>query len=250
MKAPKKLWLSDDWYAFSHKVKSRDSYRCLQCQRSSGEVVLQVHHEFYIPGKAPWEYSISDCRTLCKGCHAKEHGLIEPDVGWTLISIDDLGAPTGTCERKGCGRDIQYEHLTYHPSWGYKTVGSKCIEHLTKEDKLLSNKILKVYSKISKFVHSSEWYNGKTKNRKAFEEIVFNHHKLRIYGQNGNYAYQVILKIKGERFYDFQKTTPVKGKNLEQAKEIGYVVLKGKTTSDSEEKEILRSLYKALINST
>lgn len=90
----------------------RDGHRCLNCERPSNKVILQVHHEIYIPNKAPWDYSLSDCRTLCKRCHAKEHGIIEPDKGWSLISIDDLGDIAGLCERQNCGKNIRYEHLT------------------------------------------------------------------------------------------------------------------------------------------
>jgi 5-methylcytosine-specific restriction endonuclease McrA len=81
MSHSKRIYVNDDWTAFSEKVKRRDGYKCLQCGRGTGEVTLQVHHEVYVAGKAPWEYALSDCLTLCKGCHAKEHGLIKPDRG-------------------------------------------------------------------------------------------------------------------------------------------------------------------------
>jgi len=81
MKEPRKLWKNEKWYNFSDRVKERDEYKCLQCKRGRVEVTLQVHHEIYIPNKSPWEYSLSDCRTLCKGCHAKEHNLIEGSLG-------------------------------------------------------------------------------------------------------------------------------------------------------------------------
>lgn len=168
MSQSKRIYVNEEWAAFSEKVKGRDDYKCLQCGRGTGEVTLQVHHEIYVAGKAPWEYALSDCLTLCKGCHAKEHGLIEPDRGWTLLSIDDLGSPEGTCERKGCGADIRYEHLTYHPKWGYMVVGSTCIEHLTQEDRLLSNSVIHLYQAISKFVHKSEWEKGITQKGKPY----------------------------------------------------------------------------------
>jgi hypothetical protein len=66
-----------------------------------------------------------------------------------------LGALDGICERKNCGTGIRYEHIIYHPNWGYKIVGSTCIDHLTQEDKLLSSDILKMYKQISKFVSKS-----------------------------------------------------------------------------------------------
>ena len=140
MQISRKHWRNENWFKFSEKVKNRDNYTCILCGRDSNEVILQIHHEIYIKGKLPWEYSLSDCRTLCKGCHAREHGLIEPDKGWSLLAIDDLGNLDGICERLNCGKKIRYEHLTYHPKWGYKNVGSTCIEHLTEQDKSLSVK--------------------------------------------------------------------------------------------------------------
>jgi len=72
-----KSWRLKEWQDFSDKVKKRDNFKCLQCSRDATEVVLQVHHEIYREDKLPWEYALSDCRTLCKGCHAKEHKLVE-----------------------------------------------------------------------------------------------------------------------------------------------------------------------------
>lgn len=244
MKPPRKLWRNKEWRLFSVKVKERDKDRCTHCHRTSSEVTLQVHHEVYVPNKAPWEYSLSDCITLCKGCHAREHGLIEPQKGWILISIDDLGGLVGICERKGCNKSIQYEHLTYHPNWGYKAVGSTCIEYLTQADIALSSEVLQIYKKISSFIHRSKWVHGYTKIGKKYLETVYNRsHKIRIYGNNNHYAFQVILKEKGKRSYLFEKSIPSKNKPLEQVKELAFIVLKGKTTESIKEKKLLRELY-------
>jgi hypothetical protein len=140
----KKSYRNANWYSFSEKIRARDNYQCLKCQKTKAEVTLQVHHKLYVCGLQPWEYALSDCLTLCKGCHAEEHSLIEPRRGWTLIGIDDLGGLYGVCERNGCGKEIRYEHYIYHPDWGYKTVGSSCIEYLTEEDKILSAEIITI----------------------------------------------------------------------------------------------------------
>ena len=243
----KKLWAKEKWREFSERVKSRDDYKCLQCARDKTEVTLQVHHELYIRNKAPWEYSLSDCRTLCKGCHAKEHSLIEPDKGWYLLSIEDLGDLIGTCERINCGNSIRYEHHTYHPNWGYKIVGSTCIEHLTQEDRLLSHDILKLYKQISKFIHNSTWSNGFTQKGKKFIYTTYKHHQIRIYGDK-NYNFQVALKEKGVRWFDFQKPVNTRNKSLEEVKELAFIVLKGTITNDKKEKELLRGLYRNINN--
>lgn len=244
MNRPRKLYINEKWQEFSDRVKQRDNYKCLQCGRGESEAILQVHHEIYIQGKLPWQYSLSDCRTLCKGCHAKEHKLVEPDRSWILISIDDLGGKDGICERKGCGTEIRYAHLTYHPNWGYKVVGSTCIEHLTQEDQLLSSNMIKAYKNISSFVHSSCWENGITKMGIKYISCKHNHHSIRIYGDNNNYSFQILLKEKGVRWHIFKQIIPAKNKTIEQVKELAYIVLKGTICDDEKEKELLRNIYR------
>ncbi|TVV44875.1 HNH endonuclease [Thalassolituus sp. C2-1] len=246
MPKQKNLYRNDRWFEFSQRVKLRDNNKCLICHRSPPDVVLQVHHELYIPNKQPWEYALSDCSTLCKGCHAREHGLIEPNSGWFLISIDDLGDLVGTCERENCGNDIRYEHLTYHPQWGYKKLGSTCIEHLTKKDKNLSGKVLACYRNISSFVHSSHWYKGKTKSDKPYIGAKHSHDLIRIYGNEGNYAFQIAIKEKGRKFHHFKDIVRTPRKALDEVKELSYIALKGLTSDDEEEKEMLRNLYRSI----
>jgi hypothetical protein len=243
----KKSYRNTNWYSFSEKIRARDNYQCLKCQKTKAEVTLQVHHKLYVCGLQPWEYALSDCLTLCKGCHVEEHSLIEPRKGWTLIGIDDLGGLYGFCERNGCGQEIRYEHYIYHPDWGYKTVGSSCIEYLTEEDKILSAEIIKIYKNISKFVHNSDWEEGVSKNGNEFIVTTYKHHLIRIYGEKNRFALQVALKIQDEKWYEWKKTIPVKDKNLNQVKEMAYIVLKGTIAEDESEKNILRNIYKRLL---
>ncbi|MBD9416993.1 hypothetical protein IB234_20705 [Pseudomonas sp. PDM16] len=162
------------------------------------------------------------------------------------MSIDDLGDLIGTCEREGCGNDIRYEHLTYHPEWGYKIVGSTCIEHLTKKDKNLSAKVLTCYRNISSFAHGTSWYQGKTKSDKPYVGAQHGHDLIRIYGQDGGYAFQVALKEKGRKFHHFKDIVRASGKTLDEVKELAYITLKGLTTEDEEEKSMLRNLYRSI----
>lgn len=246
MNKPRKIYVNEKWAEFSEKVKRRDGYKCLQCGRSELEVVIQVHHEIYLNGKPPWGYSLSDCRTLCKGCHARVHNLIEPDRGWTLISIDDLGGPDGVCERQGCGNEIRYAYLSYHPAWGYKTVGSTCIEHLTQKDRLLSSHLVKIYKNISKYVHGTAWEAGLTKNGKKYISGKYKHHSIRIYGDGNRYAFQLVLKEKGVRWHDYRDTVRTMNKSLDEVKELAFVALKGTVSDNDEEKELLRDIYRKL----
>lgn len=250
MDRQRKVYVNEKWEKFTYRVKRRDEFKCLQCGRSEQEVVLQVHHEVYIEGKAPWDYPLSDCRTLCKGCHAREHNLIEPDRGWTLISIDDLGSRDGICERQGCGNEIRYAHLTYHPKIGYRAVGSTCIEYLTQQDRLISSSVVKLYKQISKYIHETDWLGGISKNGKRYLAGKYKHHTIRIYGDENRYAFQVVLKEKGVRWHDYKDVVRVPNRNLDDVKEMAYVVLRGTIADDEKEKELLRNIYRKLKTST
>lgn len=239
----RKSYYNKNWHKFSNAIKFRDNNKCLKCERKEPEVVLQAHHIVYKQGLKPWEYPYSDCITLCKGCHAREHNLVEPQTGWILISIEDLGGLYGVCERKGCGTDIRYEHLTYHPNWGYKIVGSTCVEHLTMEDQFLSAEILKLFKNISKFINTSEWETKFTKKRNNYLVTTHSHHQIRIYGKENYYSFQIALKKKGERWFEFKDFIQAKNKNLSQVKELGYIVLKGITAESEFEKKLLRDMY-------
>lgn len=246
MKQLRKSYYNVKWHEFSKRVKERDNFQCLKCGRKQNQVVLQVHHEKYIHGLEPWEYALSDCITLCKGCHANEHNLIEPSKGWTLIAVIDLGGLYGFCERKGCGTEIRYEHVAYHPGWGYKNVGSSCIEFLTEGDKKLSSKILKLYKSISNFVHQSDWKIGYTKKGKEYIVTTYKHHIIRIYGKDKRYAFQIAIKEKGEKWFDWKDIISVWNKDLNQVKELAYIVARGLTAEDQSEIEILRSVYQGI----
>lgn len=244
MKQCKRSYTNDNWFKFSNSIMKRDSFKCLKCGRGKREVVLQTHHKVYRPNLEPWEYPSSDCITLCKGCHAEHHGLIEPKTGWTLISIDDLGGLYGICEKNGCGNDIRYEHLIYHPKFGYKAVGSTCVEFLTREDQYLSLDVLKVFKKVSSFVQDSDWDIGYTKkNDTRYYYTIHMHHQIRIYGDKGYYSFQVLLKEKGKKWFVYSEFFKTRNKTLDQVKELGFIVLKGKITENEDEKDILRNMY-------
>ena len=81
------LYKKIEWKEFRQNVIESDDFKCTSCNRTAKEVVLQVHHKFYIKGKLPWEYGTENCITLCKGCHASEHGIIKPKIGWDYVVI-------------------------------------------------------------------------------------------------------------------------------------------------------------------
>jgi hypothetical protein len=247
MSSIRRLYVNEKWDHFSERVKARDGNKCMKCNRGEPEIVLQVHHLIYTQGKAPWDSALSDCITLCRGCHAREHGEIEPTDGWTLVCINDLGDLCSECERRNCGTPIRYEHFIYHPEWGYMVVGSTCVEYLTQEDQLMCSSLLKQYKAISKFVHESEWDSGVTKSNTDYIFSTYKHHMMRIYGKSKRFAYQILLKDSGSHWFNYSDIVNLRGTNLNQAKEIAYIVLKGTISESCQEKELLRRVYKQAI---
>jgi hypothetical protein len=228
-------------------VKRRDGYKCLKCGRNNFEATLQVHHTTYRITLKPWEYALSECWTLCKMCHAHQHKLIEPNFGWTLIEINDREALDGICEMKGCGNEIRYEHVIYHPDWGYKTVGSTCVEYLTQDDQFLGDRVIKALKKVSEFVRESVWNEGTTKKGIHFIYSIYAYSEIRIYGKPGNYSFQLAIKEKGIRWHEYSKFYSTRPKSIIKTKELGFIKLKSQITEDAKEAEILENIFQNML---
>lgn len=148
-----------EWRHFREEVIKLDGGRCVRCCRSLADgVVLQVHHQVYVRGRLPWEYPHYECETLCKGCHAEEHGIIMPQSGWISMGGDDLGQyPADTCEL--CGTDLRYIFLIEHPNWGAMSVGTDCHDRLTgtTDARDFHDRAEKLSQKRKRFVASPRW---------------------------------------------------------------------------------------------
>lgn len=130
------LYHSSHWKEFRQSVIELDGNACRECGRSGDGVVLQVHHKRYRKGRKPWEYGTEDCITLCKYCHAVEHGHKIPINGWVLWYQDDLGSVSGSCEF--CDRDIRYVFGIFHDKYGTLEVGTNCCDRLTGDNEARS----------------------------------------------------------------------------------------------------------------
>jgi len=146
------------WNKFRAEVIELDGGICVRCGRSPNDgVILQVHHKEYINGKLPWDYPYKLCETLCKGCHAAEHGKIPPKIGWTYLGEDDLGDLSGACEY--CGTEIRYSFLICHEHWEPMEVGTVCCDNLT-GTQLATNhteSMQRFERRRFRFVSSSRW---------------------------------------------------------------------------------------------
>jgi hypothetical protein len=150
----KKQYRSNRWVEFREKRIKLDEGACVRCGRSREQgVVLQVHHKEYRPGKAPWEYPLELCETLCKGCHAKEHGEIPPSSEWEYVGEEDLGGIYGTCDL--CHSELRYVFFVQHPRWEPMGVGTVCCDTLTGTP-IASDK-RKYENRLKRFINSEQW---------------------------------------------------------------------------------------------
>lgn len=166
-----KKYKEKEWFKFKEKIFELDNYTCVKCNRSRKKdgIILQVHHKEYIKDKKPWEYDINFCETLCKCCHAEEHGKIMPQSGWIYDECIDLGEPCDICER--CNSEIRYAHHIYHPQWGDLIVGATCADKLTQNKKAsnLENRIKNFCNKnweIKNNIYYKTFLNKRIKIRK------------------------------------------------------------------------------------
>ena len=69
------------WKERRTEILERDDYTCQRCYASRwDDVLLNVHHKYYIEGCMPCEYPDDALITLCEDCHKKEHEYNDIDV--------------------------------------------------------------------------------------------------------------------------------------------------------------------------
>lgn len=62
---------SGQWSSFSSSIRRKRKNACESCRRTN--VITQVHHIVYEPGKQPWESDEKDVVLLCESCHKQLH---------------------------------------------------------------------------------------------------------------------------------------------------------------------------------
>jgi hypothetical protein len=156
-----KLYRQREWKAYCAEQIKLHGGVCAHCLRAAPEVVLQVHHRDYVKGRLPWEYHYDECDVLCRGCHAKEHGIIMPSKDWEFIGEDDLGGLDGECEY--CGKELRYTHMVSHPNWGTMIVGEKCCDNLTESTIGTEQhaEFLNYVNRRKTFIKSPKWFVAK-----------------------------------------------------------------------------------------
>lgn len=76
----------------------RDGFRCIECD--SEDKTLNVHHDYYVSGRMPWEYPDFSLKTLCYDCHSSLHERVDDEpfleLWWESFSDWlDTNCPTG-----------------------------------------------------------------------------------------------------------------------------------------------------------
>ncbi|MGH6964296.1 MAG: hypothetical protein ACREE0_07415 [Phenylobacterium sp.] len=150
-----------EWFAFRADMIKLHDGQCTTCGRAEPEVVLQVHHRHYVPGRLPWQYGFDECDVLCRGCHGREHGKLRPNHGWRCLGYSDLEDLIGTCEV--CGTGLRYVFLIDHPNWPALEVGEDCCDHFTDsvEASTHMESRRRYVSRLKTFVSSPRWKPGK-----------------------------------------------------------------------------------------
>jgi hypothetical protein len=142
---------NEEWKNFRAEVFELDGGVCVRCGYNLKDgAIFHVHHKEYIKGCLPWNHPYNLCETLCRGCHASEHGIIPPKTGWELIDEEDLGDLCGNCEY--CETEIRYVFYVSHPNWEPLGVGTICCDKLT-GTRTASSRM----SRRARFVTSPRW---------------------------------------------------------------------------------------------
>ena len=191
------------WIAFRSEIIERDGGACVRCGRSlETGAILQVHHKQYFRDRAPWDYEYKLCETLCKACHAAEHGLIPPRTGWDFVCEDDLGDLCGTCEL--CDNDIRYVFHVQHPHWEPMAVGTVCCDNLTGTE--IATNLRKYSDRLTRFIKSKRWsekdglYEIHQKGIDIKVQVVNGKYRISMNHKNGKYLYLSLKEAKEKVF--------------------------------------------------
>lgn len=206
-----KKYKNEIWKEFRKDIIESDGYKCTICKRTSNEAILQVHHKKYIKGRKLWEYASKDCITLCRGCHAIEHGLIMPTMGWEFICDEDLGGLNGICEK--CEKNLRYAFHIFHINWGIIQVGRQCCDSLTGTSEASSQiKIVKFFeNRKNNFIKSTKWI--KSNNLFSIKKNLFDINieekedsfYLSIHGIKSPQKYNSLNEAKSKAFETIEK---------------------------------------------
>lgn len=81
-----------NWQKKRLMIMERDNFTCRYC--GSKDKTLNVHHFYYLDGKAVWNYPDSALITLCEDCHEKEEKGMNDEIIKLIKTIKFIGIPS------------------------------------------------------------------------------------------------------------------------------------------------------------
>ena len=136
-------------------------------------------------------------------------------------------------------------------------VGSTCIEYLHKEDQILGKKCLDLYKLISKFVHSAwsteaHWLDWTGDTHCTIQKDFRKLHKVKVSGNSDTWSVTATQnKRSGKKVYQVDEISKkYTGKTLDEAKELGYILLRMLLAKKPTKKERFQPLYNELTEGT
>lgn len=101
-----------EWYLKRLEVMLRDKYTCQDCSGRNSKN-LQVHHNYYLVDRLPWDIEHSALVTLCRNHHQERHnGKTMPTYKWSngsLIETENLSSYCTRC--LGMGYFPEFRHV-------------------------------------------------------------------------------------------------------------------------------------------
>lgn len=104
----KNLLSYPEWKFLRERILARDHHKCVKCGKTER---LNVHHNYYVKDKKPWEYSDDVFVTLCVDCHCRIHDLSVYDHD-PLVNPEATKLSYETCNRcGGSGYIPEFNHI-------------------------------------------------------------------------------------------------------------------------------------------
>ncbi len=63
------------WQKRQDEIRTRDGYTCQHCKRTT-DILLHIHHRYYVEGRRYWEYPDKAFIALCEECHDREEDAL------------------------------------------------------------------------------------------------------------------------------------------------------------------------------
>lgn len=234
------LHQNQKWYNFINTIKNKKDNICSCCKKKKELMLLDFNH--YKIEKEPWEQEEKSAFLVCNSCFKNNENIEEPDIGWYLLEIRDLGGLSGVCKKKSCQQKIRYEYKIYHPEYGYLTVGSTCVDYLTGKEKQMCFDIKKEYIHTKKMVNKYKPKYKKNKKGLVFLEEKYKNTLIRIYKKKENCYLTRIIKIKNKKPQIKEAILLKEYSTGKKALEAGYLKIKELKSKNEEHKKILKEL--------